>query len=85
MQVATHRDVNMAGLSDDQIREKKIMMKECETTYPHVQEWFRELVCDFIVRNPDEATYIRENKLWEGLDSIHSVENLKKLSNAMQA
>ena len=82
---AQQRDVNMSGLSDEQIALKKRLLKECEDIYPHVQPYFQELVCDFIVRNPDEATSIRENKLWEDKPSLHSVENLKKLADSLQA
>ena len=44
------------GLTDDQIIEKKKMLKESAECHPEVAEYFRELAVDFCVRFPEEAT-----------------------------
>ena len=74
------RSVNMQGLNDDQIREKKLLMKECETTYPYVHEWFRELVVDMCIRDPEFMTKLREGE-FDNKESAFSVENMKKLAD----
>ena len=53
------------GLTDDQIIEKKKMLKESAESHPEVAEYFRELAVDFCVRFPEEATKQRETKEWE--------------------
>ena len=51
------RDLEYFGknLTDEQVVEKKRMLKESAEYFPEVAEYFRELVCDFVVRNPEEA------------------------------
>ena len=53
------------GLTDDQIIEKKRMLKESAESHPHIAEYFRDLAVDFCVRFPEEATKQRETKEWE--------------------
>ena len=53
------------GLTDDQIIEKKKMLKESAESHPEVAEYFRELACDFCVRFPEEAEEQRLSKAWE--------------------
>ena len=69
------------GLTDDQIIEKKRMLKESAESHPHIAEYFRELAVDFCVRFPEEATKQRETKEWEKLDSKFAVEKMLALSN----
>ena len=78
----TKRDLHTftVGLSADQIAEKKRLMREAEREYAHVPEYFRELVVDFCVRNPEEATRIRETGEWEETSSKFSTKHLEKLS-----
>ena len=67
MKTAELRDLPSfgAGLSDEQILEKKRMLKESSESHPHIQEYFRELCVDFCIRFPEEATKQRETKEWE--------------------
>ena len=53
------------GLIDEQVVEKKRMMKESKEMHPEIAEYFHELCCDFCVRFPEEATKQRETKEWE--------------------
>ena len=78
----TKRDLHTftVGLSADQIAEKKRLMREAEREYAHVPEYFRELVVDFCVRNPEEATRVRESKEWEETPSKFSTKHLEKIS-----
>ena len=69
------------GLTDDQIIEKKRMLKESAESHPHIAEYFRELAVDFCVRFPEEATKQRETKEWEKLDSKFAVEKMLAHSN----
>ena len=50
------------GLTDEQVVEKKRMLKESAEMHPEIAEYFRELACDFCVRFPEEATKQRETK-----------------------
>lgn len=64
------------GLSDEQITEKRRLLKECAKDFPDVTEWLAEIACDFVVRNPDEATRIRESREWENTKSMHDPQKL---------
>ena len=79
---ATKRDLHTftVGLSADQIAEKKRFMRETAVDYPNVPEYFRELVVDFCVRNPEEATRIRETGEWEDSPTKFSTKHLEKIS-----
>ena len=79
---ATKRDLHTftVGLSADQIAEKKRLMRETAIEYAHVPEYFRELVVDFCVRNPKEATRVRESKEWEETPTKFSTKHLEKIS-----
>ena len=66
------------GLTDDQIIEKKRMLKESAESHPEIHEYFRELAVDFCVRFPQEATKQRETKEWESQESVFSTEKLQK-------
>ena len=79
---ATKRDLHTftVGLSADQIAEKKRLMRETAVDYPNVPEYFRELVVDFCVRNPEEATRVRESGEWEETPTKFSTKHLEKLS-----
>ena len=66
------------GLTDDQIIEKKRMLKESAELHPEIAEYFRELAVDFCVRFPQEATKQRETKEWESQKSAFSTDNYRK-------
>ena len=66
------------GLTDDQVIEKKKMMKESAESHPQIAEYFRELAVDFCVRFPEEATLQRKTKEWESQESVFSTEKLQK-------
>ena len=66
------------GLTDDQIIEKKRMLKESAELNPGIAEYFRELAVDFCVRFPQEATKQRETKEWESQKSAFSTDNYRK-------
>ena len=66
------------GLTDEQIIEKKKMLKESAESHPEIAEYFRELAVDFCVRFPEEAAKQRETKEWESQKSVFSVENYTK-------
>ena len=59
------------GLTAEQVSLKDRMMREAEAEHPEVSEYFRELCVDFCVRNPEEATRVRETGEWE-VESKHS-------------
>ena len=59
------------GLTAEQVSLKDRMMREAEAENPEVSEYFRELCVDFCVRNPEEATRVRETGEWE-VESKHS-------------
>ena len=66
------------GLTDDQIIEKKKMLKESAEYHPDIAEYFRELAVDFCVRFPEEATKQRKSKEWESQESAFFTENYTK-------
>ena len=66
------------GLTDEQIIEKKKVLKESFETHPETAEYFRELAVDFCVRFPEEAAKQRETKEWESQKSAFSTENYRK-------
>ena len=68
------------GLTDEQITEKKKMLKESAESHPEIAEYFRELAVDFCVRFPEEAAKQRENKEWESITSAFSTESYTKMS-----
>ena len=76
---STRRDLESfgKGLTDEQIIEKKKMMKESAESHPEIAEYFRELAVDFCVRFPEEATKQRETKEWEAEPSIFSIDSYK--------
>ena len=59
------------GLTDEQITEKDNLMKLVSETHPHLSSYMIELCVDFCIRNPEEATRLRETKEWDDLESIH--------------
>ena len=69
------------GLTDEQVVEKKRMLKESAEMHPEIAEYFRELAVDFCVRFPEEATRQRETREWEQQESAFSVEKMSALSN----
>ena len=69
------------GLTDEQVVEKKRMLRESAQAHPEIAEYFRELCADFCVRNPQEATNQRETKEWEQLDSAFSPKKMAALNN----
>ena len=77
---STRRDLESfgKGLTDEQIIEKKKMMKESAESHPEVAEYFRELAVDFCVRFPEEATKQRETKVWESQESAFSTLSYTK-------
>ena len=66
------------GLTAEQVALKDRMMREAEADHPEVSEYFRELCVDFCVRNPEEATRVRETGEWE-VESRHSPAALSKI------
>ena len=56
-------------LTDEQIIEKDNLMKLVKDTHPHLSSYMAELCIDFCIRNPDEATRLRETKEWDDLES----------------
>ena len=77
---SARRDIESFGknLTDEQIIEKKRMLRESAETHPEIAEYFRELAVDFCVRFPEEAAKQRETKEWEAVESAFSVENYTK-------
>ena len=69
------------GLTDEQVVEKKRMLRESAQAHPEIAEYFRELCVDFCVRNPQEDTKQRETKQWEQLDSAFSPKKMAALNN----
>ena len=65
------------GLTDEQILEKKKMLREAAETHPEIAEYFRELAVDFCVRFPEEATKQRETKVWESQESAFCIDSYK--------
>ena len=83
MKTAELRDLPSfgAGLSDEQILEKKRMLKISAETHPHIAEYFRELCVDFCIRFPEEATKQRQTREWENIDSKFTIQKMLALSN----
>ena len=77
---STRRDLESfgKGLTDEQIIEKKKMMKESAESHPEIAEYFRELAVDFCVRFPEEATKQRETKVWESQESAFSIDSYNR-------
>ena len=77
------RDLEYFGkdLTDEQVVEKKKMLRESAQAHPEIAEYFRELAVDFCVRFPEEATRQRETREWEQQESAFSVEKMSALSN----
>ena len=69
------------GLTDEQVVEKKRMLRESAQAHPEIAEYFRELAVDFCVRFPEQATKQRQSKEWEMQESAFSVEKMSALSN----
>ena len=69
------------GLTDEQVVEKKRMLKESAEMHPEIAEYFRELqlAVDFCVRFPEEATKQRETKEWEQIESAFSPKKMAVL------
>ena len=57
------------GLTEEQVLEKKRMLRESAEAHPEIAEYFRELAVDFCVRFPEEATKQRQTKEWEQVES----------------
>jgi len=66
------------GLTDEQILEKKKMLREAAETHPEIAEYFRELAVDFCLRFPEEATLQRETKEWESQESAFSIDSYNR-------
>jgi hypothetical protein len=66
------------GLTDEQILEKKKMLREAAETHPEISEYFRELAVHFCVRFPEEATKQRETKVWESQESAFSIDSYNR-------
>ena len=73
------------GLTDEQVVEKKRMLRESAQAHPEIAEYFRELCADFCVRNPQEATKQRETKEWEQQESAFSVEKMSALQHTYES
>ena len=69
------------GLTDEQLIEKKRMLKESAEMHPEIAEYFRELAVDFCVRFPEEATRQRESKEWQEIESQFSPKKMAALNN----
>ena len=67
------------GLTDEQVVEKKRMLKESAEYFPEIAEYFRELAVDFCVRFPEEATRQRETREWEQQESAFSPKKMAAL------
>ena len=73
------------GLTDEQVVEKKRMLRESAQAHPEIAEYFRELAVDFCVRFPEEATKQRESKEWEMQESAFSVEKMSALQHTYES
>ena len=73
------------GLTDEQVVEKKRMLRESAQANPEIAEYFRELAVDFCVRFPEEATKQRETKEWEQQKSAFSVEKMSALQHTYES
>ena len=73
------------GLTDEQVVEKKRMMKESAEMHPEIAEYFRELAVDFCVRFPEEATRQRETREWEQQESAFSPKKMAALQHTYES
>ena len=69
------------ALTDEQVVEKKRMLRESAQAHPEIAEYLRELAVDFCVRFPEEATKQRETKEWEEIESQFSPKKMAALNN----
>ena len=67
------------SLSDEQKTQKKALEKQAESEAPDMPLFFRDLVVDFVLRNPEEATKQRLSKEWENQKSKYSPDHLKNI------
>ena len=73
------------GLTDEQVVDKKRMLRESAEMHPEIAEYFRELAVDFCVRFPEEATKQRQSKEWEMQESAFSVEKMSALQHTYES
>ena len=73
------------GLTDEQVVEKKRMLKESAEMHPEIQEYFRELAVDFCVRFPEEATRHRKSREWEQQESAFSPKKMAALQHTYES
>ena len=73
------------GLTDEQVVEKKRMLKESAEMHPEIAEYFRELAVDFCVRFPEEATRQRETREWEQQESVFSPKKMAALQHTYES
>jgi len=67
------------SLSDEEQTKKKALEKQAESESPHLPAYFRDLVVDFVLRNPEEASKQRLSKEWENQKSKYSPDHLKNI------
>ena len=73
------------GLTDEQIVEKKRMLRESAQAHPEIAEYFRELAVDFCVRFPEEATRQRQTREWEQQSSAFSPKKMAALQHTYES
>ena len=73
------------GLTDEQVVEKKRMLRESAQAHPEIAEYFRELAVDFCVRFPEEATRQRETREWEQQESFFSPKKMAALQHTYES
>ena len=76
---ARHLKTFTINLTDEQVAEKEKLLKEVRRDHPQLCPNLAELIVDFCVRHPEEATRIRETQEWEEKPSQHSPEALAKI------
>jgi hypothetical protein len=69
----------VSNLSAEQIFEKDRLIEIVNKSHPEISSYMTELCIDFCIRNPEEATRVRESKEWEEVESMHSPANLQKI------
>ena len=62
------------GLTDEQVVEKKRMLRESAEAHPEIAEYFRELAVDFCVRFPEEATRQQGGRCGRGVARVGARE-----------
>ena len=72
-------DTYKHDLTEQQVLEKDLLMKQSKELYPNLSSYMIELAVDFAVRHPQELSRIIESKEWENTDSIHSPANLLQM------